>query len=75
MNDQGREKLVVIFSTVRANTMGNLGFLEDRRRLNVALTRAIRALVVVGNRATLVATPQSVWSKWILTQKAEGLSE
>tara|TARA_B100000945_G_scaffold9420_1_gene7595 strand:+ start:33739 stop:35667 length:1929 start_codon:yes stop_codon:yes gene_type:complete len=60
---QGREKEVVIFSCVRSNSDGNVGFLSDRRRLNVALTRARRGLIVIGDPETL--RHDENWRAWI----------
>lgn len=54
---QGREKEVVILSLVRSNSEGNIGFLRDYRRLNVALTRAKRKLIIIGNPSTLESNP------------------
>ena len=50
---QGREKEVVIVSLVRSNREGQLGFLTDTRRMNVAMTRAKRKLIMIGDSATL----------------------
>ena len=50
---QGREKEVVVLSFVRSNKKGELGFLTDLRRLNVALTRAKRKLIAIGDSETL----------------------
>ncbi len=54
---QGREKEAVVVSLVRSNAEGEIGFLADVRRLNVAWTRARRKLFVVGDSATLAAHP------------------
>ena len=50
---QGREKEAVIISLVRSNAAGEIGFLSDARRMNVALTRARRKLIVIGDSATV----------------------
>ncbi|WP_146578054.1 AAA domain-containing protein [Neorhodopirellula pilleata] len=50
---QGREKEVVLLTMVRSNPEGVIGFLADRRRSNVAMTRAKRKLIMVGDSATL----------------------
>ena len=54
---QGREKEAVVICTVRSNNKGEVGFLNDARRMNVALTRARRRLIVIGDSATLGADP------------------
>jgi superfamily I DNA and/or RNA helicase len=54
---QGREKEAVVISLVRSNAEGEIGFLADVRRMNVALTRARRKLLVIGDSATLGGHP------------------
>ena len=54
---QGREKDVMIISTVRSNTKRKIGFLNDLRRLNVALTRARRKMIMIGDIKTLEIHP------------------
>jgi regulator of nonsense transcripts 1 len=50
---QGQETDIVIFSAVRSNSLSELGFLRDPRRLNVAITRARRGLILLGDSTTL----------------------
>jgi superfamily I DNA and/or RNA helicase len=54
---QGREKEAVVLSLVRSNDKGEVGFLSDTRRMNVAVTRAKRLLTVIGDSATLSCHP------------------
>ncbi|HSN92253.1 MAG TPA: AAA domain-containing protein, partial [Anaeromyxobacteraceae bacterium] len=54
---QGREKEAVVVSLVRSNEAGEVGFLADVRRMNVALTRARKKLLVVGDGATIARHP------------------
>jgi superfamily I DNA and/or RNA helicase len=54
---QGREKEAICVSLTRSNDSGELGFLADVRRMNVALTRARRRLFVVGDSATIGGHP------------------
>jgi superfamily I DNA and/or RNA helicase len=58
---QGRESDIIIFSTVRCNVDGDVGFLDDPRRLNVMWTRARLALIIVGDRATL--SSNQLWKR------------
>ena len=50
---QGQEADVVVFVTTRCNVHATIGFLDDMRRLNVVLTRARCACIIIGDRATL----------------------
>jgi superfamily I DNA and/or RNA helicase len=61
---QGRESDIIIFSTVRCNVTGDIGFLEDRRRLNVMWTRARLGLVIVGDRRTMTES-SGLWKRAI----------
>jgi superfamily I DNA and/or RNA helicase len=53
---QGREKEAIVLDLVRQNDDAEIGFLRDIRRMNVALTRARRFLILVGDSATLGQT-------------------
>ena len=68
---QGREKEVIVFSCVRANAHGGLGFLADARRVNVAFTRARRGLIVLGHVTTLEADTHT-WARWLAWARAAG---
>ena len=50
---QGREKEIIILSSIRSNGRNDTGFLKDERRLNVSITRAKRLFILIGSRQTL----------------------
>lgn len=54
---QGQERDVIIISLVRSNEEGNIGFLRELRRMNVAMTRAKMKLFIIGNVSTLTKHP------------------
>ncbi|KAI5434575.1 hypothetical protein KIW84_021417, partial [Lathyrus oleraceus] len=62
---QGGEEDIIIISTVRSNGSGNVGFLSNRQRANVAMTRARYCLWILGNASTLINS-DSVWRKVVL---------
>ncbi|KAI4981181.1 hypothetical protein ZWY2020_021666 [Hordeum vulgare] len=68
---QGAEEDIIIFSTVRSNSTGSVGFLNNVNRTNVALTRAKHCLWIVGNATTLV-TSKTVWQKIVVGAKERG---
>lgn len=54
---QGQERDVIVVSLVRSNDTGDIGFLRDLRRMNVAITRARMKLIIIGNAQTLTQHP------------------
>lgn len=60
---QGQERDIIFLSLVRSNDEGNLGFLKDYRRINVALTRARKMLRVFGDSATL--SQDNFYAQWL----------
>lgn len=54
---QGQERDIILISLVRANEQGEIGFLRDLRRMNVAMTRARMKLIIMGNSTTLCHHP------------------
>ncbi|KAG2653082.1 hypothetical protein PVAP13_1NG426219 [Panicum virgatum] len=68
---QGAEEDVVIFSNVRSNTAGKIGFLADINRTNVALTRANHCLWILGDAKTL-ASGKTIWRQIVADAKDRG---
>ena len=60
---QGQERDVILISLVRSNDEGQIGFLKDLRRMNVAMTRARMKLIILGNKDTMTKHPfyQKLW--------------
>ena len=54
---QGQERDIILISMVRSNDEGQIGFLRDLRRMNVAITRARMKLIILGNKETLTQHP------------------
>ena len=71
---QGREKEAVVFSAVRSNDYGAIGFTSDWRRVNVSFTRARRGLIVIGNDGTLRRGDPETWGPWLAWADAYGLN-
>ncbi|KAK4773784.1 hypothetical protein SAY87_028803 [Trapa incisa] len=61
---QGKEKDIIILSTVRSNNRGSIGFLANPNRANVALTRARYAVWILGNQGTLQRS-STVWGSLV----------
>lgn len=68
---QGQEKDAIILSLVRSNQEGKIGFLMDFRRMNVALTRARKKLIVIGDSSTIGNVP--FYSRFLETVEERGL--
>ena len=68
---QGRENEIIVFSLVRSNKNEEIGFLKDYRRLNVAITRAKRKLIIIGDSNTLIS--DKIYKKFIDFVKKKGL--
>ena len=68
---QGREKEVIIFSSVRAGGSKGIGFLADVRRMNVALTRAKQMMIVVCD-VERVGGSNKIWGNLVERARKEG---
>ena len=67
---QGREKDYIVVTCVRSNEHQGIGFLNDPRRLNVALTRAKYGVIIVGNPKVLAKQP--LWNNLLVHYKERG---
>ena len=67
---QGQEMEIIIMNCVRSNKYGQIGFLKDERRLNVAITRAKHYLFIIGSEKTLKTN--RVWENLIQSVKENG---
>ena len=77
---QGREADIIVFVTTRCNVHADMGFLKDLRRLNVVMTRAKSACIVIGDRATLTGGNEEeesvrVWRRLIASLEVVKLTE
>ncbi|KAF0933823.1 hypothetical protein E2562_019280 [Oryza meyeriana var. granulata] len=68
---QGAKEDIIIFSAVRSNSNGSVGFLSNRNRTNVALTRAKHCLWILGNATTLAST-KTIWREIVADAKERG---
>jgi senataxin len=68
---QGGERDIIVISCVRAGGHG-IGFLDERERLNVALTRARFCLVVVGHTDTLQKASPELWGRLVADARGRG---
>ena len=70
---QGQERDIIVISLVRSNDEGQIGFLRDLRRMNVAITRARMKLIILGDRNTLTRHPfyRKLW-QYVESLKIEG---
>jgi hypothetical protein len=69
---QGHEKDFIIISTTRSNVSGSLGFLEDDQRMNVMLTRARKAVIIVGDAQTLRKKENTRWREYVEYLEGKG---
>ena len=66
-NYQGEESDIVVISLTRCNTRGDIGFMSSPERLNVLLSRARNALIMIGNTKTFLDSRKGkdLWSKFL----------